>query len=52
MATTNNGNIIGFHYVEKLFTDLKAATEDNRKNSEAEKQRVVLETAKVPLYQQ
>lgn len=52
MATARNGNIIGFHYVEKLFTDLKATTEDNRKNSEAEKQRVVLETAKVPLYQQ
>ena len=52
MPTTANGNVIGFHYAEKLFTDMKASTEDNRKNSEAEKARVLAETAKVPLYQQ
>jgi len=52
MAAPKTGDIIGFHYVENLYTDLKATTEQNRSNSEAEKQRVVLETAKVPLYQE
>ena len=52
MAAPKTGNIIGFHYVENLYTDLKATTEQNRTNSENEKQRVVLETAKVPLYQE
>jgi len=52
IPTVKNGDIIGFHYVEKLFTDMKASTEDNRKNSEAEKAQVLLETAKVPMYQQ
>ena len=52
MAAPKTGHIIGFHYVENLYTDLKATTEQNRTNSENEKQRVVTETAKVPLYQE
>lgn len=52
MVAPKTGDIIGFHYVENLYTDLKATTEQNRTNSENEKQRVVTETAKVPLYQE
>ena len=46
------GNIIGFHYVERIYTDMKATTEQNSSNTAAEKQKAVLEMAKVPLYQE
>lgn len=51
IPSVKDGDIVGFHYIEKLYTDLKASTEDNRKKTEAEKARVLLELARVPLYQ-
>ncbi|HEV2112375.1 MAG TPA: hypothetical protein VGT99_13535 [Gammaproteobacteria bacterium] len=47
-----SGNIIGFHYVERIYTDMKATTEQNIASTTATKQKALLEMAKVPLYQE
>lgn len=47
-----DGNLIGFHYVEKLYIDLKLSTEQNRDKIGAEKQLVLRSMASVPLYQE
>ncbi|HEV2322172.1 MAG TPA: hypothetical protein VGT42_07395 [Gammaproteobacteria bacterium] len=47
-----DGDLIGFHYVEKLYVDLNISTEANRDKIGAEKQLVLHDMAKVPLYQE
>jgi len=47
-----SGNIIGFHYVERIYTDMKATTEQNISSTTAAKKKALLEMAKVPLYQE
>lgn len=47
-----SGDIIGFHYVERIYTDMKASTEQNISSTTATKQKALLEMAKVPLYQE
>lgn len=47
-----DGDLIGFHYVEKLYVDLKVSTEQNRDKIGAEKQLVLRSMASVPLYQE
>lgn len=46
------GNLVGFHFVEKIYTDPKATTEQNSADIAAIKQKVLLELAKVPLYRE
>ena len=44
------GNLVGFHFVEKIYTNPKATSEQNSDNTEAIKQKVMLELSKVPSY--
>ena len=46
------GNLVGFHFVEKIYTDPKATSEQNSDNTEAIKQKVMLELSKVPSYRE
>lgn len=52
IPSRKDGDLIGFHYVEKLYVDLKISTEQNRDKIGAEKQLVLHAMASVPLYQE
>lgn len=46
------GNLVGFHYVERLYSDPKATTSQNAANTAAIKQKVMAQLAKLPLYRE